>query len=46
MYKGTGLNYTNFVVRRGTVSGSWGVRLYHPAGASTAENGTYQVFHS
>jgi peptidoglycan hydrolase-like protein with peptidoglycan-binding domain len=46
MYKGTGLNYTNYVVRRGTVSGSWGVRLYHPAGASTAENGTYQVFHS
>lgn len=46
MFIGTGLQYTNYDVRRGTVSGSWGVRLYHPAGASYATNGTYQVFHS
>ena len=44
MYKGTGLYYKNYVVRRGAVSGVWSVRTSHPTGASYATNGTYQVF--
>ena len=46
MYKGTGLYYKNYVVRRGAVSGVWSVRTSHPTGASYATNGTCQVFHS